>query len=109
VAKGNCPSQKRLDWLHSPFVCCGKLEIDRCRGDLAEACCRLAELERDWAVIDVELPKVILGHKQHLAFLRELRLARAIKDDDTEEQEVAEKLRAAQSRLERLKRKSQSP
>jgi hypothetical protein len=100
---------KRLEWMLSPLACCGNAEIAMYRGHLAEARCHLAELERDRNVIEAELPKVILGYKKHLQFLRELRLANAIKEDDTEEQEVAEKLRAAQSRLERLKNKPQSP
>jgi hypothetical protein len=100
---------KWLEWMLSPLACCGNAEIAMYRGYLAEARWRLAEAEKDWPAIEAELPKVILGYKQEMEFLRELRKFQAIDEGDTAEREVAEKLRAAQSRLEHLKKKPHSP
>jgi hypothetical protein len=91
--------------LMSGKICCSPGEVVICRGQLAEARCKVADLESDAATLTAELPKAIAGYKARIEMCRRLREAGAIAADASKDEQVAgEALRRAEQRLEAVRR-----
>jgi hypothetical protein len=97
----------RLETLFRKGLLCNPSEITVCRGYVAEARCELAEVERDRATLERELPKVIDYWEARLAAVRTLAKVGAISPDDAEQDEKAllKELRQARQRLGAVKRR----
>jgi hypothetical protein len=82
-------------------VCGSPLELVPQRGRVAEARCKLAEVEGDRAVLAAGLPEVIAYYGAYLERLQRLRQVGAISSDEAEEVErgLRRELGKARSRL----------
>jgi hypothetical protein len=97
---------ERLEQMTSGKICCSPREGVICRGGVAEARCRIAEIERDWDLLAAELPKAIAGYKARVEMYQALREARAIDADDVKDEQVArEELRKAERRFDVVRKK----
>jgi hypothetical protein len=76
-------------------------------GPVAEARCRLAEVERDRAALAAELPKVIASYQAQLDRVQRLREFSAVAAEPTaEEKDTRRRLREARVRLDALRLRS---
>jgi hypothetical protein len=101
---------ERLQLLTSGKICCSPGEVVICRGQLAEARCKVADLESDPATVTAELPKAIAGYKARIEMCRRLREVGAMAADDSKDEQVAgEALRRAEERLDIVKKKLSQP
>jgi hypothetical protein len=98
---------RRLEFLVARGAECDPNDVTCCRGAVATVRCELAEVERDWAALARELPKVIAYREAELARLRKSAQAGACSPQELEQGEKAhlKELREAQHRLDAVKRK----
>jgi hypothetical protein len=101
---------ERMQLLTSGKICCSPGEVVICRGQLAEARCKVADLEGDATLLAAEIPKVIAGCKARIEMYRRLREVGAMAADDSKDEQVAgEALRRAEHRLELVSKKLGPP
>jgi hypothetical protein len=79
------------------------------RGKLAQAQCRLAEIEHDLSVLAAELPRVIAGYEEELTWLGEPEPTDARISVEVQERDLLTKLRNARARLEAVRRTLEPP
>jgi hypothetical protein len=86
---------------------CSLAEFVVAQGLVAEARCRLAELEQKPAVLVEELPQAIASYYAHLEMFDKLRSARAVDESEAREAErrIWKDLRRARLRLDAARRK----
>jgi hypothetical protein len=89
---------------------CSPIDFVEARGCLADARCKVADVERDWATLAAELPNVIAWYEKQLEIYERLR-ERGEWDTEFEEAEkyYRSKLSKAQTRLEIIRKKAGPP
>jgi hypothetical protein len=84
---------------------CSPDVLEQARGRLAVSVCGLAEVERDWATLASELPKVVAYYKARLEMYQDLRSVGALCPGDmNDEKAVGEALKRAEHRLKIVRR-----